>query len=149
MYPVLNKKLVTTSLPFGVRYPNTPALRRLGLAGKRHKGIDIAPTAGNKRKAIHICAPVSGYVNIGGTSTTYPWRGIYVDICSTESDEGNRHLLCHLYKSFVKPGQYVKKGQSVGLMGTSGSSTAKHLHYEVKAKRAGKWESINPKEYLT
>jgi murein DD-endopeptidase MepM/ murein hydrolase activator NlpD len=32
----------------------------------------------------------------------------------------------------VKKGQFIKKGQSVGTVGSSGLSTGAHLHYEVR-----------------
>ena len=37
----------------------------------------------------------------------------------------------HLNKINVKRGQTVQKGEKIGGMGSSGRSTATHLHYEV------------------
>ena len=34
----------------------------------------------------------------------------------------------------MKEGQRVKRGEVIGLVGSSGKSTAPHLHYEVKYK---------------
>ena len=40
-------------------------------------------------------------------------------------------LYAHASKLFVKAGQEVKKGQQIALVGSTGSSTGPHCHYEV------------------
>ncbi|MFQ5606712.1 MAG: M23 family metallopeptidase, partial [Candidatus Zixiibacteriota bacterium] len=50
----------------------------------------------------------------------------------------------HLDKILVKPGQKVKRGDVIGLMGSSGYSTGPHLHYEVI--KNGK--SVNPLKHI-
>lgn len=41
-------------------------------------------------------------------------------------------LYAHLKTVKVKTGQFVEKGQLIGLSGNSGTSTAPHLHYEIR-----------------
>ena len=47
-------------------------------------------------------------------------------------------------KIYVKNGQRVKRGDSLGAVGNTGRSTGPHLHYEVKVKGL----PVNPKTYL-
>ena len=44
----------------------------------------------------------------------------------------------------VRPGQKIKRGQTIGLIGNTGTSTAPHCHYEVIFK--GK--QVNPIDYV-
>jgi len=53
---------------------------------------------------------------------------------------GYKTLYGHMTKSVVSPGQKVKRGQLIGYVGSTGLSTAPHVHYEV----AHNGEKINP-----
>jgi len=61
-------------------------------------------------------------------------------------DHGNGYSTSYsqMQKYIVEPGQSVKKGEVIGCVGSSGLSTAPHLHYEVM--KDGKY--MNPKDYL-
>ena len=50
----------------------------------------------------------------------------------------------HLAKSFVKGGQKLKRGDIIGLVGSTGLSTGPHLHYMVKIND----KSVDPERYI-
>ena len=56
---------------------------------------------------------------------------------------GYQTLYAHMSRVDVKEGQTVTRGQQIGLVGTTGTSTAPHCHYEVH--RMG--EKVNPIHY--
>ncbi len=53
-------------------------------------------------------------------------------------------LLGHLEKILVKPGDRVTRSQLIGLMGSTGTSTGTHLHYEIRKNN----QAISPAPYL-
>ncbi|MBT5148174.1 MAG: M23 family metallopeptidase [Flavobacteriales bacterium] len=56
---------------------------------------------------------------------------------------GYETLYAHMSKTLVKKGQKVKRGEVIGLVGNTGTSTTSHLHYEVS--KDGK--KVNPAHY--
>ncbi len=87
-----------------------------------HHGIDIANKIGTP-----IYAAASGRVVIarGG------WNGGYGNTILLDNGNGISTRYGHTSKLLVRPGQYVKRGQIIALMGSSGNSTGPHLHFEV------------------
>ncbi len=57
---------------------------------------------------------------------------------------GYETLYAHMSEIDVKKGEKIKKGQKIGSVGSTGTSTAPHLHYEVI--RNGK--SVNPIDFI-
>lgn len=51
---------------------------------------------------------------------------------------------CHLSRIHVRKGQRVRRGQSIGRVGSTGRSTAPHLHFILRIR--GK--VVNPKPYM-
>ncbi|MDR0462610.1 MAG: M23 family metallopeptidase [Pseudomonadales bacterium] len=81
---------------------------------------------------------------VGGTITrndcnSSSW-GCLVTI---EGDDGNVHFYAHLFERSTYVDMYgrVEAGQIIGLVGTTGSSTGNHLHYEIRTPGGG---TINP-----
>ncbi|MEA3371383.1 MAG: peptidoglycan DD-metalloendopeptidase family protein [Campylobacterota bacterium] len=98
---------------------------------KAHLGIDYAA-----RRGTPIIAAGSGRV-------IYAARlGSYGNLIKIRHADGYETRYAHL-KSFrrgIKRGKYVKKGQTIGYVGSTGRSTGPHLHFELR-KRG---RAINP-----
>lgn len=56
---------------------------------------------------------------------------------------GYQSLYAHMKTIEVKKGQKVKKGERIGTVGNTGTSTAAHLHYEVRLNN----KAVNPIDY--
>ena len=104
--------------------------------GKMHRGIDISGTGkgspiysstdGVVQKINNNCSN-SGYYG----SSCGGGHGNYIYIKSTD---GYLIYYSHLLNNVkVKAGQTVKRGQLIGYMGNSGSSTGTHLHYQIQS----------------
>ncbi|MGJ8559442.1 MAG: M23 family metallopeptidase [Litorimonas sp.] len=111
-HPVLNETVLTSK--FGVR--RDPFTKR----PTHHSGLDFI---GGPMAPIVATAP--GTVKFSG------WAGAYGNM--VEIDHGNGFITryAHMKKLNVKRGQTVEAGDQVGGMGSTGRSTATHLHYEV------------------
>lgn len=90
---------------------------------KAHLGIDYAA-----RRGTPIVAAGSGRI-------TYSARlGSYGNLIKIRHDDGYETRYAHL-KSFrrgIRRGKYVKKGQTIGYVGSTGRSTGPHLHFELR-----------------
>ena len=86
-----------------------------------HTGIDIPAPGGTS-----ILAAKSGQVVTSAYHYSY---GNYVVI---DHGNGNSTLYAHMSSRAVSEGQMVSQGQVIGYVGTTGSSTGNHLHFEVR-----------------
>ena len=102
-----------------------------------HSGVDIGgPNYGN------IMASNAGKVIYSG------WYGGYGKVVIIDHGNINGNPMTTLYAHMstikVKQGDYVQKGQVVGLEGTTGYSTGPHCHFEIRIN--GK--PNNPQNYI-
>ncbi|MEU2613528.1 M23 family metallopeptidase [Micromonospora sp. NPDC007271] len=90
-----------------------------------HPGVDLAAPLGTP-----IVAAADGRVSRAGW---YGGYGNYTCIDHGRAD-GQRLSTCygHQSKLLVSPGQRVRAGQVIGLVGSTGASTGPHLHFEVR-----------------
>jgi len=88
-----------------------------------HPAIDISNTAGGA-----IRAADSGKVIVAGWPDSSGYgRRIIID-----HGNGFTTLYAHLSSTAVSVGQYVSRGQTIGMMGSTGRSTGVHLHLEIR-----------------
>jgi murein DD-endopeptidase MepM/ murein hydrolase activator NlpD len=97
--------------------------RRSPFSGRRqlHGGIDISAP---RRSTIFSTG--DGVVRESGWKKGY---GLSVVI---EHGAGIETLYAHMSRIDVKAGQFVRRGQVLGGIGSSGNSTGPHLHYEIR-----------------
>lgn len=93
-----------------------------GVPKNPHNGIDIAVPRGTPVKAM-----ADGIVLLSADNFYYAGNYILVD-----HGQGLNSFYLHLSKSFVKENQFVKKGEIIGEVGTTGRSTGPHLHWGVQ-----------------
>ena len=109
---------------------------------KLHAGIDFAAPAGTP-----IYAAASGYVQVAGWSSG--GYGNYVIIYHGKMSDGTAYstLYGHMRSVATTAGKYVKQGELIGYVGSTGNSTGNHLHLEVW-KGGSKANAVNPRSYI-
>lgn len=98
-----------------------------------HAGIDLGGGIGDP-----VYAAADGKVVISSRDGTH---GNYIVI---DHGRGIRTRYLHLHKRLVDAGDRVKKGDLIGLLGSTGRSTGPHLHYEVIVNG----RPVDPQPYL-
>jgi murein DD-endopeptidase MepM/ murein hydrolase activator NlpD len=107
--------------------------RGLSKARTPHPGLDIAVPQNS-----YIRASGPGYVKTAGEDSVY---GKYIVI---DHGSGLETLYGHAARLLVTQGSRVKRLQIIALSGSSGQSTAPHLHFEVRRNGA----AIDPYQYV-
>jgi murein DD-endopeptidase MepM/ murein hydrolase activator NlpD len=110
-------------------------MRNDPFTGRRafHSGIDFAGRSGSDVQAV-----AAGVVTDAGDRYGY---GLLVEV-----NHGNGYVTRygHNKKVLVKPGDQVRKGQRVALMGETGRATGPHVHFEVLLNGV----VVNPEKYI-
>ena len=122
-YPI-NGKITS---PFGKR--ENPFSRMPSF----HSGIDISASPGTC-----IQATADGVVSFSGWTLNSGY------VVALEHGLGFSTIYAHNKKNAVSVGQKVKRGDTIGYVGSTGQSTGPHVHYEV-------WEKgkhVNPQKFL-
>ena len=110
---------------------------------KMHAGIDFTSPKGTPIQ-------VTGNGTVESVKRVKSGYGNHVII---NHGYGYKTLYAHMEQIDVKRGQQVKRGQTIGTVGSTGTSTAAHLHYEVihKGKKVNPihycMDGLTPKEY--
>jgi murein DD-endopeptidase MepM/ murein hydrolase activator NlpD len=98
-----------------------------------HEGVDISTS-----RSEPVLATADGVVLRSG------WAGEYGKAIRIAHGDRYETLYGHLEQTLVREGDTVRRGDRVGLVGSTGRSTAPHLHYEVHVDG----RPVNPLEYI-
>ncbi len=90
-----------------------------GVPKNIHNGIDVAAPTGTD-----VYAMADGIVRIAGDNFYYNGTFVLID-----HGQGLSSVYLHFSKCTVETGDFVKKGQKIGEVGTTGRSTGPHLHW--------------------
>lgn len=121
--PVDNEQLTRLSSGFGMR------MHPIYKVAQFHPGIDFA-------------APYNTPIYAAGDGEVLEaqYNGGYGNSVKIDHGYGYQTYYAHMASFIVKKGQKVKRGELIGYVGSTGFSTAPHLHYEVYYKG----ERVNP-----
>ncbi|WP_415236107.1 peptidoglycan DD-metalloendopeptidase family protein [Sneathiella sp.] len=117
-------KNIPLSRPTDVGFVSSSfGMRRDPIRKKRafHAGMDIS---GPKNTPIYSTAP--GVVSKAGRDGAY---GLMVEI---DHGQGFKTRYGHLKKIYVKRGEQIEFKTKIGKMGSTGRSTGRHVHYEIR-----------------
>lgn len=113
--PIKNDDLKRTASGYGMRMHPIYKIRKM------HTGMDFSAPVGTpifatgNAKVIRVKRSRRGYGNHVILNHGFSYETLYA----------------HMSKISVFPGQKVKRGEIIGYVGNTGTSTAPHLHYEV------------------
>ena len=126
--PISNKNLIALASGFGYRIHPVYKVKKM------HWGVDFAATIGT---------PI--YATADGTiiKVEFSFSG-YGNMVEIDHGFGYKTRYAHMHGFAVKNGQKVKRGELIGYVGSTGLSTAPHLHYEVYINNVAK----NPVYYF-
>ncbi|MCL2080512.1 MAG: peptidoglycan DD-metalloendopeptidase family protein [Oscillospiraceae bacterium] len=100
-----------------------------------HSGVDLAAPTGSPILAAN-----------SGTVLKAEWNGGYGNCVVIDHGGGVATLYAHASRILVKKGQNVTKGDRIALIGSTGTSTGPHLHFEVLID--GKTENPLQSKYI-
>jgi murein DD-endopeptidase MepM/ murein hydrolase activator NlpD len=98
-----------------------------------HEGVDMTAQRGTS-----IVATANGRVTFAGKN-----HGYGISVC-IDHGNGLETLYAHLLDVKVRRGQTVKRGEEIARLGSTGRSTAPHVHYEVQLNG----RPVNPETYI-
>jgi murein DD-endopeptidase MepM/ murein hydrolase activator NlpD len=101
--------------------------------GRMHNGIDFVGPLNSP-----VLASADGVVKLVGV------RGGFGNAIEISHSNNITTVYGHLKESLVKVGDVVKRGDKVGIQGSSGRSTGHHLHWEVKVNN----KNVDPSKFI-
>lgn len=104
------------------------------ISNRMHKGMDIAAAEGTDIFASRAGMVVSSGWNDGG----------YGNVVMIDHLDGYQSVYAHMSLAIAQEGDYVEKGQLIGLVGNTGDSYGAHCHFEIRYNGI----HCDPKDYL-
>jgi len=98
-----------------------------------HPGMDIAA-----ERETPVLVVADGIVEMSGFDETYGW------MVEVDHGYGIRTVYGHNSRNLVKTGDRVTRGTTIAFVGSTGKSTAPHLHFEVRENGV----PVDPRKYL-
>jgi murein DD-endopeptidase MepM/ murein hydrolase activator NlpD len=98
-----------------------------------HAGLDIS-----NKKGTEVISTANGKVSYAAP------KAHFGNLIVIDHGYGRVTKYGHLQKILVKPGQTVKRGEVIALLGNTGKSTGPHVHYEVRINQV----PVNPLKYI-
>ena len=135
--PLSNKDLKRTASGFGYR------IHPIYKISKFHSGMDFTAPTGTE-----VYATGNGVIETVKSARRELGNHIIID-----HGFGYETVYAHLDRFNVREGQKVKRGDVIGFVGSTGLSTAPHLHYEVLVNRRQvdpalyDFNDLTPEEY--
>jgi len=135
--PISDKELTRFASGYGYR------IHPIYRTKKMHTGIDLTAPTGTP-----VHATGDGRAIITGYAPGGYGKKVIID-----HGFGYQTLYAHLNEINVKDGQQIKRGEMIGKVGSTGRSTAPHLHYEVRKNNKTEnpinyyYNDLTPKEY--
>jgi len=124
---------------------NQPYTNPFNPAIPNHRGVDLVIAgARDGGRGMPVGAFRPGTV-VAATIDPNGGNGIII-----AGDDGKYHRYFHFDELNVRPGQSVRRGQRIGILGASGTEGFPHLHYEVSRGINGdpQDELIDPRPYM-
>lgn len=100
-----------------------------------HRGLDLGAPYGSP-----VVAAKSGRIYL---ADLYGGYGLTVIV---QHNAMQQTLYAHMSQLFVKSGEWVRQGQLIGQVGSTGSSTGPHLHFEFLQQTTQGWSALDPAE---
>ena len=128
---------MATNIPLTGNFQVTCEYKRKGSwACGWHTGIDL------------ICDDDTIYGTCDGTVTKIGVDKSYGNYITVKAPDGKYHWFCHLSKVTCSVGQKISRTTKIGVMGNTGNSTGKHLHFEIRNSSNKYADNSNPADYM-
>ena len=101
-----------------------------------HTGIDM------------VCDDDTIYGTCDGTVYKIGVDKSYGNYITVKAPDGKYHWFCHLSKVTCSVGDKISRTTKIGVMGSTGNSTGKHLHFEIRNSTNKYADTSDPAEYM-